>query len=99
MKTGQHTNQQKYIDTLFHTVACLESTEEARAFLTDLCTPSELDAMASRWAVIPLLKAGVAYRTIYEETGVSVATITRIARCLTSGEGGYELMYERGNKT
>lgn len=91
-------DQSEHIKQLFHAIALIENQHEARAFFTDLCTPTELEAMADRWAVIPLLKQGVPYRTINEQTGVSVATITRIARCLTSGEGGYDLIYERMKK-
>lgn len=35
------------------------------------------------------------YRTIHEKTGVSVATITRVARCINMGAGGYSLIAER----
>lgn len=60
-----------------------------REFLDDLCTPAELEAMADRWRVVPLLVEGVAYRDIHERTGVSVTTIGRVARCLDRGAGGY----------
>lgn len=88
-------NQSSSQSTLFKAMSLLENEQEAQCFLTDLCTPAELEAMADRLAVIPLLKQKIPYRTINEETGVSVATITRIARCLTNGEGGYELIYNR----
>ena len=68
-------------------------------FFTDLCTPAELEAMADRWQVVPLLHQGIPYRTIHEKTGVSVTTITRVARCLTLGSGGYNLIYDRQEKT
>lgn len=48
--------------------------------------------MADRWQVVPLLRQGIPYRTIHEQTGVSVTTITRVARCLSFGTGGYELI-------
>lgn len=80
---------------LFKAMSLLENDQEAQDFLTDLCTPAELEAMADRLSVIPLLKKGIAYRTIHEKTGVSVATVTRIARCLASGTGGYELINQR----
>ena len=31
-------------------LAALRSAEECRAFLRDLCTPAEIQAMADRWA-------------------------------------------------
>lgn len=51
--------------------------------------------MADRWDVVPLLRQGIPYRTIHEQTGVSVTTITRVARCLSFGTGGYNLIADR----
>lgn len=66
-----------------------------QAFLRDLCTPAELEAMADRWRVVPLLRKGVPYREIYDLTGVSVTTIGRVARSLEHGAGGYAVALER----
>lgn len=73
----------------------LETPEELRRFLVDLCTPAELEAMADRWAVVPELAEGRAYREIHDRTGVSVTTVGRVARCLSLGAGGYRLAAER----
>lgn len=67
----------------------LKRREDARAFLEDLCTPAELEAMTDRWRVVPLLLQGVPYREIHERTAVSVTTIGRVARTLERGAGGY----------
>lgn len=69
--------------------ASLERPEDVRAFLEDLCTPAELEAMADRWRVVPLLLQGVPYREIHDRTLVSVTTIGRVARTLERGAGGY----------
>jgi uncharacterized protein YerC len=37
----------------------------------------------------------VPYREIYKQTGVSVTTVGRVARYLTSGNGGYALAAAR----
>jgi len=73
----------------------LHSVEECRAFLRDLCTPAELQAMADRWAVVRDLERGLPYREIHDHTGVSVTTIGRVARYLMSGNGGYRAVTER----
>ncbi len=70
-------------------LAALKTPEEVRAFLRDLCTPAEIQAMADRWAVVEPLERGVPYREIHRLTGVSVTTIGRVARFLKSGNGGY----------
>ncbi|KTD06888.1 Trp operon repressor family [Legionella jamestowniensis DSM 19215] len=76
-------------------ISSIKNQEEAIAFFTDLCTPAEIEAMADRWEVVPLLRKNIPYRTIHEQTGVSVTTITRVARCLTLGSGGYQLIADR----
>ena len=67
----------------------LRTSAQMRAFLEDLCTPAELEAMTDRWRVVPLLLEGVPYREIHDRTAVSVTTIGRVARTLDRGAGGY----------
>jgi len=80
---------------LWTAVLALRSVEECRSFFRDLCTPTELQAMADRWAVVELLERGLPYRDIHKQSGVSVTTIGRVARYLTSGNGGYRAVTER----
>lgn len=83
------------LDGLVEALGALASAEERRRFLIDLCTPAELEAMADRWAVVPELAEGRAYRDIHDRTGVSVTTVGRVARCLALGAGGYRVAAER----
>lgn len=76
-------------------VVALRDPEEARRFLRDLCTPAELQALVDRWRVVGLLRAGLTYRQINEQTGISVTTIGRVARFLADGNGGYLAVAER----
>lgn len=85
----------KALNGLAAALAALTSPAEVKAFLRDLCTPAELQALADRWRVVPLLARGVAYRDIHERTAVSVTTIGRVARCLEQGSGGYRAALER----
>lgn len=62
---------------------------EMRAFLHDLCTPAELEALVDRWTVVPFVLDGMPYREIHEHTAVSITTIGRVARFLNQGSGGY----------
>ena len=73
----------------------MRTAGEMKAFLDDLCTPAELEAIADRWRVVPLLLKETPYREIHDRTGVSVTTIGRIARCLSFGAGGYRRAAER----
>ena len=81
--------------SLYEALLSLESVEEIRAFVRDLCTPAELEALTDRWRVVPYLRRGVPYREIHDHTGVSVTTIGRVARFLTLGNGGYRLAADR----
>ena len=82
-------------DALFDAILSLETREECYNFFEDLCTPAELRSMADRWRVAKLLDQGLSYRVINEKTGVSTATITRVARSLTYGTGGYRMVLQR----
>ena len=99
MKTRPDSDREKASDAslkaLARAFAALERPQDVQAFLRDLCTPAELEAMADRWRVVPLLRKGVPYREIYDLTGVSVTTIGRVARSLEHGAGGYAAAIER----
>lgn len=75
------------VERLCRALSVLRSAAEVRAFLDDLCTPAEMQALADRWSVVPHLLAGEPYREIHERTAVSVTTIGRVARCLAEGQG------------
>lgn len=81
--------------SLCEALVALRSVDEVRAFLDDLCTPAEREAMRDRWSVVPYLLAGEPYWRIHEATAVSITTIGRVARCLEQGAGGYALAASR----
>jgi len=85
-------------NALFTALLNLKSVPELRAFFQDLCTPAELQAMKDRWAVVERLGEDMTYREIHDETGVSVTTIGRVARCLLDGAGGYRIALDRLKK-
>ena len=80
---------------LYEAVLTLRDEDECQRFFSDLCTPAELEAFVDRWAVVAYLNDGLPYRKIHALTGVSVTTIGRVARFLTSGNGGYATALER----
>ena len=87
--------QQRAEDALFEALISLETVDECRNFLKDLCTPAELQALVDRWQVVAYLEQGLPYRKIHDLTGVSVTTIGRVARFLTDGFGGYQAALNR----
>jgi TrpR-related protein YerC/YecD len=80
---------------LFGAILTLETREELERFFRDLCTLSELEAMAHRWEVARLVEQGLPYLEISERTGASTTTVTRVAHWLRHGEGGYRLALDR----
>jgi TrpR-related protein YerC/YecD len=80
---------------LFDAIVSLETRADAERFFRDLCTISELEAMAHRWEVVRLLEQGLPYLEIAERTGASTTTVTRVAHWLKHGEGGYRLALDR----
>lgn len=82
-------------DNLFRAILSLENIEECYDFFEDLCTISELKAMAQRLEVAKMLRDGHVYTDIVEKTGASTATISRVNRCLNYGADGYKMIFER----
>ena len=81
--------------SLSEALLCLETSQEVKLFLEDLCTPAEVEAMVDRWRVAQLVNQGYSYRDIREITEVSVTTIGRVARFMEMGTGGYRTVLER----
>src|ERR1051326_9514241 len=90
-----HPWQTQEIKELCEATASLRSADEAGRFLRDLCTLSELEAMAHRWQVARLLEDGLPYLEISRRTSASTTTVTRGAHWLRHGEDGYRLVLDR----
>ena len=73
----------------------LETAEECKHFLDDLCTASELEEMSRRLHAAKMLRENHIYSEIAEETGLSTATISRVNRCLKYGSDGYVTVLDR----
>lgn len=84
-------------DALFRAILSLNNVEECYAFFEDACTIKEIIEIAQRLKIARLLRDGVSYHAICEETGVSTATISRVNKCLAYGNGGYQLALDRAD--
>jgi TrpR-related protein YerC/YecD len=80
---------------LFSAIASMKTPEETGRLLRDLCTVSELDAMAHRWEVAQLLDEGLPSLEVAKRAHASTTTVTRVAQWLRRGEGGYALALKR----
>ncbi len=90
--------QSENIDVLYEAVGLIETREEFYNFFEDLCTITELQAMAHRFAVAKMLTEGYTYQEISEKTGASTATISRINKCIGYGADGYNVILSRMKK-
>jgi TrpR-related protein YerC/YecD len=73
----------------------LRDEAEAAAFLRDVCTVGELQALGHRLAAARLIDEGVPYAEVARRVGCSTTTVTRVAHWLRHGEGGYRLVIDR----
>jgi TrpR-related protein YerC/YecD len=92
---SQRTELKTAARSLSEALLMLETAQEVKQFLEDLCTPAEIEAMVDRWRVAQLLTEGLSYRDIRDMTQVSVTTIGRVARFIDHGTGGYRTALER----
>ncbi|MBE6024572.1 MAG: hypothetical protein E7231_15565 [Cellulosilyticum sp.] len=82
-------------DKLFEAILTLQSVDECYAFFEDICTVTEIKALAQRLEVAKMLQDKKTYQEIQQTTHASTATISRVNRCLSYGSDGYKLILER----
>ena len=83
------------LDLLCKAILTLKSEEECKAFLNDICTIQELEALVQRLDVALKLTEGVSYQEINKSVGASTATISRVSKYLNYGADGYKTVIER----
>ena len=83
---------------LYKAILSLETEQECAAFLDDICTVQELEALSQRFEVANMLHEGKNYVDINKLTGASTATICRVSKCLSYGDGGYKTVIQKIEK-
>lgn len=86
------------LDDVVAAMRTMRTHDELKRFLRDLCTLSELEALAHRWQTARLVDEGVPYHEIAQRVPTSTATVTRVAQWLRHGAGGYRLALERAQR-
>ena len=79
----------------YRAVLMLKDEEECRRFFDDVATIKEVIDLSARFEVARMLDSGAVFSEISRETGASSATISRVNKCLTYGEGGYKTVIDR----
>ena len=86
------------MDDLIKAFLVIEDEKVMGAFLKDLMTPAEINAFCERLEIAKRLRKGESYRSIAENTGASVTTVTRVARFLKDEPyQGYQWVLDRLN--
>jgi len=90
MKKNTNTNKKSSPhESLYEVISSIESSQLVQDFLSDLLTPVELQAVSDRWNAAKLLNNGMTQRQVANQLGLSVTTVTRVAKSLANKEGGY----------
>ena len=87
--------EQKNMHQFYKAVLALKDEEECRKFFDDVATIKEVIDLSARLEVARMLDSGAVFSEISRETGASSATISRVNKCLTYGEGGYKIVIDR----
>lgn len=90
--------EQKNIDNFYEAILTIKTKEECEAFFDDIATIREIIDLSSRLEVAKMLDDGKVFNEISQETGVSSATISRVNKCLSYGNGGYRIVLDRIKK-
>ncbi len=80
---------------LIEVLLALKTEDEAKRFLRDLMTESEIIEFGNRWKAAQMLNKNIPYTTIVKQTGLSSTTVARVSQWLRNGMGGYKLMLTR----
>ena len=90
--------EKKNLEQFYRAILSIKDEEECRKFFDDVATIREMLDMSARLEVARMLDEGTVFSEISKETGASSATISRVNKCLTYGEGGYKAVLDRINK-
>ena len=86
------------LEQFYRAILSIKDEEECRQFFDDVATIREMLDMSARLEVARMLDEGTVFSEISKETGASSATISRVNKCLTYGEGGYKTVLDRLKK-
>lgn len=67
-------------------------------FLIDILTPAEFEALALRWQIVKKLNKGETHRSVADDLGLGISTVTRGSRELRNKNGGFHLMFKKISK-
>jgi len=87
--TDDSYRREPWFKSLCSAIRACETDEELADFLRDIGTLGELQDWSERLEVAKLLASGISYREVAAKTGASTTTVTRVAKFIENGSGGY----------
>jgi len=80
---------------LIQAILALKTEDKAERFLRDLMTEKEIKEFAKRLKAAEMLTEKIPYLIIEKETGLSSATVARVAKWLNGKGGGYRTIIRK----
>jgi TrpR-related protein YerC/YecD len=87
--TDDSFRREPWFKSLCEAILSCKNEADLASFLRDIGTLSELQAWSERLEVAKQIARGLSYREIATKTGASTTTVTRVAKFIENGEGGY----------
>jgi Trp operon repressor len=75
-------------------LSTLSNPKEIARILDDILTPTEVESVGERWAIVKKLVSGSTQREVRDALGVSVTTVSRGNRQLRYGTKGFDLAFD-----
>ena len=79
-----------HLRELYELFTKVQTVEDCKALLDDLCTYKEVEQMAQRAYAAKLFLEGKTYNEIIAETEISSTTLSRVSKAIAYGSGGYK---------
>jgi TrpR-related protein YerC/YecD len=88
-------NDDKQLELLAKSLIKIRNIDEAKKYLMDMFSKTELKTVALRFQIAKMLSKGESYLDIERQTGASSATIAKISESLKYGNEGLKIVLER----
>lgn len=90
--------KKKDLNELYKTIISLQSIDDCKDFLDDLCTYKEIEQFSQRLKAAKLLLEGKTYEQVIQDADISSATLSRVSKCVKYGKGYNKLLKNKNQK-
>ena len=90
--------EKKDLNELYKTIISLQSIDDCKDFLDDLCTYKEIEQFSQRLKAAKLLLEGKTYEQVIQDADISSATLSRVSKCVKYGKGYNKVLKKEERK-